>query len=215
MLLQARAIEIACRQEGEAPDREILLAAAEGLTRDARRINLTIEKIRDILGNVVSTLQPIDLAEPARRALLLARGDLRLRGIELRCEGLEEARMIVGDGDQLVLVILNLLRNAIEATGDGGTVSICLRSQDSWVDLEVSDDGPGFPEAPGSLDRLVLTTSKAQGTGVGLYVVHCAMENHHASIRIGRSSLGGALVRLRFPAIVQKPRPPFRKAAAG
>jgi signal transduction histidine kinase len=133
--------------------------------------------------------------------LLLAKADLALHRTRVETTGLEEeGQQILGDREQLQLVILNLLRNCIEATGIGGTVRISLKRSTHWVDLVVADDGPGFfaPE-PVDLDRLLMASTKRQGTGIGLYLVRCAMESHKGKLEIGRSSLGGAEVRLRFP----------------
>jgi nitrogen fixation/metabolism regulation signal transduction histidine kinase len=62
----------------------------------------------------------------------------------------------------------------------------------------VEDSGPGFPAetVPGTL----LQTTKAGGSGLGLFVVRTTMENHHGRMELGRSQRGGALVRLSIPA---------------
>jgi len=169
------------------------------MSSDARRVSITIEKIRDVLGNVESNLTPINITVPIQAALLLAKADLALHRIRVETTGLEEDQHVLGDREQLQLVILNLLRNSIEATGSGGTVRISLKRSTRWVDLVVADDGPGFAPEPVDLDRLLMASTKRQGTGIGLYVVRCAMENHKGKLEVGRSSLGGAEVRLRFP----------------
>jgi signal transduction histidine kinase len=109
------------------------MPAVSGLASDARRIRSTIDKIRDILGNVVSTLTPIDVAEPIHGALLLAKIDLARQAIHLQTHGLDDPLWIAGDREQLQLVVLNLIRNGIEAAGEGGTVAITLRSEHGWV----------------------------------------------------------------------------------
>jgi CHASE1-domain containing sensor protein len=201
MLVHAAMIENILKEDRPVVRKEDLLAAVQGMSSDARRVSITIEKIRDVLGNVGSNLTPINLTVPIQAALLLAKVDLALHRTRVETTGLEEDQHVLGDREQLQLVILNLLRNSIEATGSGGTVSISLRCSNHWVDLVVADDGPGFAPEPVDLDRLLMASTKRQGTGIGLYVVRCAMENHKGMLEIGRSSLGGAEVRLRFPVL--------------
>lgn len=62
----------------------------------------------------------------------------------------------------------------------------------------LADNGPGFQAPQTALAPL--ETSKANGSGLGLFVVQTTMENHRGSLAIGRSNLGGAEVRLIFPA---------------
>lgn len=199
MLLQARFLERGLRR-GEVPgDREReLLEAAEGVGRDARAVSRTIDRIRDILANVVSHLAPLDIADPIRGALLVARADLSRERIQLRCEGLDPPHRIEGDREQIQLVILNLLRNAIEAAGAGGTVLIAVRPRDGAVEVEVADDGPGFDPSIRGIDDLLLESGKPGGSGIGLYLVRCVMDNHQGRVRLGRSSLGGASILLEF-----------------
>ncbi|WP_411875707.1 CHASE domain-containing protein [Vulcanococcus limneticus] len=176
-----------------------LIEAAEGVSCQARQVSITVEKIRDVLRNVASQLAPIDLTDPIFGALLLAKADLNRYRIRLETVGLEEPVTVLGDREQLQLVVHNLIRNAIEASGAGGGVRLALHRGDQAVELEVADDGPGFPQGPVDLDGLLMASSKSEGLGIGLYVVRCAVENHHGSLEIGRSDLGGASVRLRFP----------------
>ncbi len=206
MLFLARTIQTGVGRTGGQRDGTALAMAAKGIRSDARRVSRTIDSIRDILSNVVSSPALIDIVEPVRGALLVLKAELASGEIQLRTEGLERPHWIEGDRDQLQLVIINLIRNAIEAAGPGGTVELRVRQDGYGVELEVDDDGPGFPQDTRDPESLFLNSSKAEGTGIGLFVVRCAMENHRGSLQLGRSGLGGASVVLRFP-----PVPPSRQ----
>jgi signal transduction histidine kinase len=169
-------------------------------------VSRTIDSIRDILGNVVSSLAPIDIAEPVRGALLVLKADLARNEIDLQTTGLECPHLIDGDRDQLQLALINLIRNAIEAAGPEGHVAVRVGADRYAVEVEVADDGPGFPGGGREIESLLLASSKPEGTGIGLFVVRCAVENHRGRIRIGRSDLGGASVVLRFPPIPRSRR---------
>lgn len=95
---------------------------------------------------------------------------------------------------------MNLLRNAAEAIPQGrpAWIALTLRAEpEAWC-LEVADNGPGLPQ--GLLEQTPLTTTKASGSGLGLFVVHTTMDNHHGRLETATSTRGGALLRLRFPA---------------
>jgi len=206
MLFLARTIQTGLGRSGGQGAGNELAMAARGIRSDARRVSRTIDSIRDILSNVVSAPALLDLVEPVRGALLVMKADLAGREIELRTEGLDRPHLIEGDRDQLQLVIINLIRNAVEATGRGGTVELTVRQDRYGVELEVDDDGPGFPADTRDPESLFLRSSKTEGTGIGLFVVRCAMENHRGSIRLGRSAQGGAAVVLRFPPVPRSRR---------
>jgi signal transduction histidine kinase len=202
MLLRARLLEAGLQREAQDaftdPERQHLLDTAAAIGRDARAVSRTIDRIRDILGNVVSQLAPLDIADPIRGALLVLRAELVRQGITVQCEGLDPPHWINGDREQLQLVMLNLIRNAVEATGPGGTVAIAVRSLLRRVEVEVADDGPGFDPAITDLEQVLLATTKPGGTGIGLYLVRCTMDNHRGLVRLRRSSLGGGSVVLEF-----------------
>ncbi len=90
------------------------------------------------------------------------------------------------------------------AEGDGPAsppvISITATRNDRELTIEVADNGPGFP--PGERQRLLepYVTTKAKGTGLGLAIVHKIMEEHSGRVELDQSGLGGALVRLVFPA---------------
>jgi nitrogen-specific signal transduction histidine kinase len=71
--------------------------------------------------------------------------------------------------------------------------------------LSVEDNGPGLP--PQALDDTPLQTTKASGSGLGLFVVRTTMDNHHGTLECGVSQRGGALLRLHFPALANPDLP--------
>jgi nitrogen fixation/metabolism regulation signal transduction histidine kinase len=93
------------------------------------------------------------------------------------------------------------LRNAaeaiIEAEARSREITVELNLHAAAAELVIGDSGPGWPAAGPA--EVPLTSTKKSGTGIGLYVVRTAMENHRGEITFGRSPLGGAEVRLRFP----------------
>ncbi len=109
--------------------------------------------------------------------------------------------VITADGEQLVLVLTNLLTNAGQAMSGGGLIRIGVRPDgDGRVALVVSDDGEGIPATlqPRLFDPFV--TTRAEGTGLGLWVCRKIVEqHHHGSIEIFSPPGGGTAVTVRLP----------------
>jgi C4-dicarboxylate-specific signal transduction histidine kinase len=66
-------------------------------------------------------------------------------------------------------MVLNLLRNSIEAVPSGGQVELRLEQRASGLRLEVADNGPGFPASTLAAAGLPIASSKQRGFGLGLY----------------------------------------------
>jgi signal transduction histidine kinase len=207
LLLQARAIQkLESNQHDshpsdEALSGEALAALAEGIVRDARQVSVAIDGIRNLLTNEERELEPMTLNEPVQTALLLLNVELEQHDIQIEIRGLERPHRIQGDPVELQLMLINLLRNAMAATGSGGRIRIALNDTPFGVELEVEDDGPGFPKEVERIEDLFLTSHRPEGTGIGLFLVNCAVENHRASIHLARCPLGGAGISIRFPPV--------------
>jgi signal transduction histidine kinase len=105
---------------------------------------------------------------------------------------------IAGDAERLRQVLHNLTRNAMEAMEEsGGRLTLRARAAGDEVELEVEDDGPGFSEELPVFDAFF--TTKEQGTGLGLPLVHRVVTDHGGTIGV-RSRPGKTCFTLRLPA---------------
>ncbi len=179
------------------------------IAEEARRVVVTIDKMKTLLRSVQTEQRVIDLSEVVQSALLYNKGLLARHRITLRTAGLDQSCRIKGDDVQLQLAITNLIRNAAEAIAEAKPekreLALDLTATGDAVELVLGDSGPGWP-ADGPAEAPLSTTKKG-GTGIGLYVVRTAMENHGGEIVFGRSPLGGAEVRLKFPRVEEKAQP--------
>lgn len=122
-------------------------------------------------------------AQPAR-VRLGAPIDARAREAEAEAENKMVTVERKGDGtafvnhDDLVRVIDNLLRNAIEASSPGARVSVEVTPHETTVDVEVIDRGPGVPASNAALLFEPFFTTKASGTGLGLWLSRAVVESH-------------------------------------
>jgi len=101
------------------------------------------------------------------------------------------------DSEQLYQAVFNLLRNAYEATPNGsGKIQISTYENKFNTTIEVNDNGPGIPEE----DRIrvfhLYYTTKAEGTGIGLSLVHRIVDEHEGRVEISESPSGGASIKL-------------------
>jgi two-component system nitrogen regulation sensor histidine kinase NtrY len=103
------------------------------------------------------------------------------------------------DGDQLDQLLINLVRNAVDAALEtGGRVSLRWQANDAAVEVIVEDEGPGLPD-PGNLFVPFFTT-KANGSGIGLVLSRQIAESHGGSLTLERrEDRSGARARLRLP----------------
>jgi two-component system, LuxR family, sensor kinase FixL len=101
---------------------------------------------------------------------------------------------------QIEQVLINLLRNAIEAIGNmRGSILIEAKNVDpDFIEIRVVDTGPGFPPKLLESAFLPLSSSKAEGLGIGLPLCRSIIEAHGGKLWIDDSSQGGA-VRFTLP----------------
>lgn len=92
--------------------------------------------------------------------------------------------MIEINASRIKQVILNLVANALQATGDAGRVEVSVQDRTDWVVIRVADNGQGMtPDEKEHLFDPFFTTKEAgKGTGLGLSITHRIVEEHHGTI---------------------------------
>jgi two-component system sensor histidine kinase PilS (NtrC family) len=133
-----------------------------------------------------------DLAKLVRSTFEAFRTGEQVGQRRLLCEA--EATEINFDEGQLRQVVWNLLRNALEATEAGGSISVRVRSADRWAWLEVQDDGPGIPSELRNRIFEPFFTTKEHGTGLGLALVGRIVGAHGGTIDLDSSADGTRFV---------------------
>jgi PAS domain S-box-containing protein len=177
------------------------------LSRQGERVVVTMERMRMLLRNVETTHTTVDLAAVLESALLFLRPELKARNVALSEDGLEQPCPLQGDGPQLQMAAVNLIRNAIEAMhqvpkGDRRLL-LQLQRHPERLSIVVADSGPGFPpDYRNDSSWELLRSTKSTGMGLGLFLAQTAATNHHGQLHIGRSAgLGGAEVVIDLPRV--------------
>ena len=192
-----------------------LSARLRALSAEATRAVEITETMRMLLRNVNTPHTRVCLNDVIESCLLFFSRAIQKHRIALQTAGLDQPTTIAGDATQVQSAINNLIQNAIDAmvitpSGRAPTLKLSLDTLSTdtcdplgtngaggQVRFRLADSGPGFGQADTGQP---LTTSKPQGTGLGLFVVRTTMRNHGGSLRIGQSEeLGGAEVELVWP----------------
>jgi two-component system sensor kinase FixL len=113
------------------------------------------------------------------------------------------AHYVLADRVQIQQVLINLIRNAIEAVDGCETREVLIATQalpGNLVEIRVEDSGPGI--APADLDNLFseFMTTKSGGMGIGLPISRTIVEAHGGKISVGNRPEGGASFRFTLPA---------------
>lgn len=172
----------------------LMVAELDGITR-------RIDRLRDYARPAPPELRPARPNELIRRVAALLEPDLAARSLrlvlELPPDPGPEAQL---DAERFRDLVVNLVMNAIEASPDGGAVTVRLarREHDRLV-LEVLDQGPGIP--PGERERALrpFHSTKPGGLGLGLAVAQQAVEDHGGRLELDAAPGAGALVRAEWP----------------
>lgn len=173
------------------------------LLRALRRLERLGTDLLDFARAGPSRSDAVVVADLVQEAWTLATIDRAPLRAALRCD-VDGALRIAGDEDRLVHALVNLLRNALDATDGAGVVEVVAASSadGQWVSLTVADDGPGVD--PDLLPRLFepFVTSKldARGTGLGLAVVESVVRAHNGLVVARNRPEGGAEFKLLLPA---------------
>jgi two-component system, NtrC family, sensor histidine kinase PilS len=173
------------------------------IVRESDRLSRLLTEFLDFARVRVARLRPVDVGQIAAGAagLVSAHPD-RQPGVVVTCSIPETPLVIDGDEDLLHRAVFNLALNAAQATSATGAVRIDVAAvaadqlpsgvtfDRGAVALRVSDDGPGI--APEVRDRLFepFMTTKSGGSGLGLSVVHRAIEAHRGLVLVDTGSTG-------------------------
>jgi signal transduction histidine kinase len=139
-----------------------------------------------------------DLNQIINETLLFFRKTCEKNGVAL-VSSLEELPLLILDPDKIRQMLLNLLRNSLIATGNGGVISVTTSRKDGMAELVVSDSGQGIPAE--DIDHIFepFFTKSRGGTGLGLSISQQIVEEHHGSIAVASTPGSGTVLTIRLP----------------
>jgi signal transduction histidine kinase len=186
------------------PDVEEARSALSDIISCAQRADKVLDDFHILYGKAESELEPVDVNEVSLEALRVLRAELNDHRVAVRIELTSEPPLIMGHGSQLQEVIMNLIRNAIEAMeatrSDGRLLEVRTTfGGGETITVEVKDSGPGID--PADLERIFdpFVTTKPHGTGLGLAICQMIAEHHGARLSAVSDGKNGALFELVLP----------------
>jgi signal transduction histidine kinase len=161
-----------------------------------------VKRLRALIRLDQSGRAPANVERIVRESLDLCRPDLDRHNIRVRVVLQQDLPQVMVDLLQIEQVLLNLIRNAIEAmseAGHGGAITIsAARPAADKVEMTVEDTGPGFPPGFTAAEVPPFSSTKAEGLGIGLSLARSIVESHGGRLQAENSSQG-AVVRLTLP----------------
>jgi signal transduction histidine kinase len=184
---------------------EALRELAEIIEEGLNRTSVLIGNLRDFAspGTGGKARSTVSMERGLRSTLQLLARSLGDAGIEIEEDIEPGVPFVEGDAGALNQIMLNLLKNAIQALDGKGHIKVGLHGDEDWVRLTVADDGPGIDEANlvRLFDPFFTTKDPGEGTGLGLSISRQIAIEHGGDLRVQSTPGEGACFTLELPAI--------------
>ena len=173
----------------------------------ALRAGEIIRRLRDFVARGESERRVEDVKKLVEEASALALVGAKDRGVRVRFAFAPRLDFVLADKVQIQQVLLNLMRNAIEAMEDCAVRELTVATAptpDDMIEISVADTGTGLaPEVSAQLFQPFVTT-KRQGMGVGLSISRTIVESHGGAIAARPNSGGGTVFTFTLPAVTKE-----------
>ena len=185
----------------------LIREAVDNAADQALRAGQIVRRLRDFMARGESERRIENVPKLIEEASALALVGARDEGVRVRFGFDRAARSVLADKIQVQQVLLNLIRNAIEAMQDAPKRELTIstkRENDGMVKISVSDTGPGIaPELAGQLFQPFVTTKK-HGMGVGLSISRTIVEAHGGKIWIEANAGKGTTFSFTLRAVTDE-----------
>jgi PAS domain S-box-containing protein len=189
--------------EGPADEALDLIEVANS---EVERLDRIINQFLHALRHKPPTLMRCDLKPILVDCLTLVKQEIENKSVDVKCEWTDPLPSVMGDETQLKQAFFNLIKNAIQAMPNGGTLEIKCDYDDDSVKLEFIDSGVGISsDAIGNVTAPYFT-SKEEGHGLGLMVVERVVREHGAELEIESAPGKGTTFTIIFPRSTKKIR---------
>jgi signal transduction histidine kinase len=188
---------------------------AEHIDLATEEIDRTCRIVREIMSfsqpAADETHKSLDIRALLEHAVTLVGHDPRARNINITCDCDSQIRNVRGDSDRLLMAFTNVMINAIDAINatdnENGTLAIAAKTMGDRAVLVFRDSGPGLSEeaAAHAFEPFFTTKSKAEGTGLGLWICYQVIHTYGGSIRIDSAVREGATVTIELPCEPEAP----------
>jgi len=173
--------------------------ALDAIGRRADSLTGFVASYRSLSNVPVARLERVPLAALFARLDALVAPAWRARGGEVEFSVEPASLELMADPGQLEQALINLLKNAFEATGPGGRARVRARlARGARLRIEVDDDGPGVPDALVAHIFTPFFTTRKLGGGIGLAMVRQLVHGNGGTVRYARAVSRGARFVITF-----------------
>jgi signal transduction histidine kinase len=192
-------------------DKEEIIEILQDIMSQTERASTIVRNLLDFSRARASEMEPLFIDYVIHKTTDLIANELRIHKIALHKQIEDMLPRVNGDLRKLQQVFLNLIINAEQAIGEYGRIEIAARrTDDGYVQVDVSDTGPGIP--PEHLDQIFdpfFTTKEAgKGTGLGLAIVYGIVEKHGGYIEVSSKVGEGTTFSVFLPACPYETKEP-------
>ncbi|VEN75347.1 conserved hypothetical protein [Candidatus Desulfarcum epimagneticum] len=169
---------------------------ASMMISEIERVNRTLGQLLDFAGPPAISKTPLNIQTLLENSIRTIERQAAEQKIEIRTRFSARDPEIRADSDRIAQAFLNLFLNALEAMGEGGILSVCLKDDPGGLEVVVSDTGPGIFE--GSMEKIFdpYFTTRPSGSGLGLAMTRNIVKAHGGDIRAANRETGGAEFKL-------------------
>ncbi|MGB7061352.1 MAG: ATP-binding protein [Candidatus Zixiibacteriota bacterium] len=165
-----------------------------------------VDRLNDILTGYLefASSEPkrkerVDIVPLVARTADQLRRSFSKKNIEIELNAGENLPLLSVNPGGIRQVLINLLMNAKDAVKQDGLISVSLKSEKEFVELSVEDNGKGISRQELKQIFNPFFSTKAKGSGLGLYVVKKIVEEHDGKTGVERKAEGGTKIKVRFP----------------
>ena len=168
------------------------------IVSEVHRVNAIIQRFLKFARPPQLMLMPSDLDELLEQYRPVLEGEAEAKGLQFIVKACSESKVSI-DREQMQQVLLNLVRNAVEATQPNGTVTVTAGKLSGNAFIEVADTGKGIPGKMLSQIFNLYFTSKDNGTGMGLSIANQIVQAHGGILEVESCEGAGSVFRIVLP----------------
>lgn len=187
---------------------EEVVRFASKMQSEAKRLTELVQEIIDLSrlqsSDPLQKAFPVEVLDVIKEAVSQAQVSAEARGIFVETGLLQDAT-VIGDRDQLIAAVHNLVENAINYSPENTKVSVTSTVQDGLIEIKISDQGIGIPESELAriferFYRVDPARSRATGgTGLGLSIVKHVALNHGGDVKVWSQEDVGSTFSILLP----------------
>lgn len=181
---------------------ERIREASTIIKQEIDRLDKVVKALLDFGRPSSPTLMPTDVADVLSDIVLFTRKFASGSNVEIIVEVDEDVPRVMADPDQLKQVFLNLVANAVQSMEQfGGTLTLGAEESEGFVEVTVADTGPGIAREDVGKVFDPFYSTKDDGTGLGLTIVHRIVDEHDGHIEVESEQGKGTTFRVSLPAL--------------